>query len=166
MQIIGLISGGLLLAFGRRLFWLFVAVVGFFAGTRIAESLFPTNPNAALFTALLLGLVGAGLAVFFQRIAILVAGFIGGGLVLSALVGLLVTNQPGVYWVAFLIGGILGIILLNAVFDWTLIILSSLLGAVLVANYSKTQAPLSTLLLVGLFILGMVLQSGVVKFGR
>jgi hypothetical protein len=87
-------------------------------------------------------------------------------LVLSALVGMLGNNQTGVYWVAFLIGGVLGVILLNAVFDWTLIILSSLLGAVLITSYSKTQAPLSTLLLVGLFIVGMVLQSGIVKFGR
>lgn len=163
MTIAGLISGGLLLAFGRRLFWLFVAAAGFFAGMRLAESLSPARPGVGVFVGLALGLVAALLAVFVQRLAIFVGGFLAGGYLLVTIAGLFAANPGRFSWLLFLIGGVLGAILLNVIFDWALIILSSLVGAVLVARYSGAQAPVSMLLVVALFIAGMVIQGGLLK---
>ena len=79
MYIIEALVGVGLLAFGRKLFWLFVAGVGFAAGLALTAALFKTSPAwEVLLIAFGAGLAGALLAVFLQRIAMGVGGFIGG----------------------------------------------------------------------------------------
>lgn len=159
-----LIAGALLLVFGRKLFWLFVGVVGFFAGMTLAER-FVSDSGGLLVAGLVLGLIGAALALFVQRAAIFFGGFLAGGLVLGNLVAGLLGGEAQITWLPFVIGGILGAILMSVVFDWALLILSSLLGAVLVASFVRQtfglEQPLGTLLIIGLFIGGVVLQGGV-----
>lgn len=162
MTLGSLIAGGLLLVFGRRLFWLFVAVVGFYGGMTLAARL-TDSASALLITGVIVGLIGAALAVFLQRGAVLLGGFMAGGTLLTGLIGGLL-NAPGqAGWLPFILGGILGAILMSVVFDWALMILSALLGAVLVAAYVRQavglEQPLGTLLIGGLFIVGFVLQS-------
>jgi hypothetical protein len=157
-----LMAGLLLLVFGRRLFWLFVAVVGFYGGMTLAARL-TDSASALLLVGVIVGLIGAALAVFLQRGAVLLGGFMAGGTLLTGLIGSLLGGPGQGGWLPFLIGGILGAILMSVVFDWALMILSSLLGAVLVAAYVRQAVglaqPLGTLLIVGLFIIGFVLQS-------
>ena len=73
VPIISAIIGVAILFFGRRLFWLCVAAVGFAAGVELAPHLMhePT-PLLALSIALVLGFIGALLATFLQKIAIAV----------------------------------------------------------------------------------------------
>ena len=72
--------GVVVLLFGRKLFWLCVAAIGFAAGVTLASHIVsePT-PLLQLTFAVLLGFVGALLALFVQKLAIGVAGFIAGG---------------------------------------------------------------------------------------
>src|SRR6266446_8650500 len=80
VPIIGLIIGAVILLFGRKLFWLFVAAVGFAAGVEFAPHLIhEPSPLLALTFALVLGFIGALLAIFLQKIAIAVVGFLAGG---------------------------------------------------------------------------------------
>ncbi|HEY9089697.1 MAG TPA: hypothetical protein VIO36_16110 [Anaerolineaceae bacterium] len=159
----GLVAGALLLAFGRRLFWLFVGVAGFFAGMSLAGR-FVENTTGIISAGLLLGVIGAVLAVFVQRAAIFFGGFLAGGLVLGNLVtGLLGSEQ--MTWLPFILGGVLGALLMSVVFDWALLVLSALMGALLVASFVRQtfglEQPLGTILIGGLFIAGVVLQGGI-----
>src|SRR5436309_1689878 len=80
IPILSVLIGAIILLFGRKLFWLCVAAVGFAAGIEIAPHLVqqPT-PLLALTFALVLGFVGALVALFLQKIAIAIAGFLAGG---------------------------------------------------------------------------------------
>ena len=73
VPIVGALIGAVILFFGRKLFWLCVAAVGFAAGVEIAPHLVQEpSPLLALTVALVLGLIGVLLALFLQKIAIAV----------------------------------------------------------------------------------------------
>src|SRR5690348_8281226 len=157
------IAGGLLLVFGRKLFWLFVAIVGFATGLAFAERLFSAQPEwVQLVIGIGFGIVGAILAYFFQEIAIAVGGFLAGAYIALVLVNSLGGNPSsamnGMAWVAFFVGGILGAILAFMLFDWALIILSSLSGALLITEGVHATGPMGWLAVIGLFIIGVIIQ--------
>lgn len=151
---------GLLLLFaGRKLFWLFVAVLGFVVGAEIAAALFPHQPDWAIIGALILGLIGAMLALFVQKAAISIAGFLAGGYFLMTLLRSWELHAPEYSWISFLIGGVVGAILMSLVFNWALIIFSSVSGAhLLVHSFAFSQMTASALFVV-LFVVGIVAQS-------
>jgi hypothetical protein len=158
-----LILGLLLLLLGRRLFWLFVAVAGFVVGVEAAPYVLPHQSELFLLVvALVLGLIGALLALFLQKVAIALGGFAAGGylaLVLCApLLGGAGIEYPGA-WLCFLIGGILGAILLFVFFNWALIILSSVHGAHLILRAISPPHHYFTLLFVILALAGIVIQA-------
>ena len=69
-MIIRLLAGGALLVLGRKLFWLFVAAVGFAAGWAVATDLLSVQPEwLALVIAVAVGVVGVLVAQFVQRLA-------------------------------------------------------------------------------------------------
>ena len=86
VPIISVIVGAAILLFGRKLFWLFVAALGFAVGVEIA-AYFMREPPAwlTLIVALGCGVAGALLAILLQKLAIAVAGFIAGGRIAWAL---------------------------------------------------------------------------------
>ena len=133
-----LLVGFLLLLLGRRLFWLFVAVAGFVIGMEAAPLILPHQGELfTLLVALVLGIAGAVLAIFVQKLAVVLGGFVGGGYLAVVLcapfLGGAGIAYPGA-WLCFLIGGILGAILMVACFNWALIILSSMQGAHLIIH--------------------------------
>jgi hypothetical protein len=136
MMIVELVIGVALLILGRRLFWLFVAGAGFLTGLVLAPRLFPDQSQAViLIIAVAFGMIGAVLALLFQRVAIIIAGFLIGGYLALALgnsLQILPQGLPG--WFFFLVGGIIGALLVTALFTWALIILSSITGAALVVD--------------------------------
>src|SRR6476661_9326781 len=84
--IIGVIIGAAILLFGRKLFWLFVAALGFAVGLEIAVYFMKDPPQwMLLLVGLGCGVVGALLAILVQKIAVAVAGFIAGGRIAWAL---------------------------------------------------------------------------------
>src|SRR6266542_1240759 len=86
VAIVGALIGAVTLLFGRKLFWLCVAAVGFAAGVEIAPHLVhEPSPLLALAVALVLGLIGALLALFLQKVAIAVLGFLAGGKLAGAI---------------------------------------------------------------------------------
>ncbi len=161
MNILRVIIGGLLLALGRKLFWLFVAASGFAAGLVVASQLLHLKPEwVSLLVGLGAGLVGALLAVFVQRLAIGVAGFLAGAYIAVSLATLLgVTGTAA--WIILVIGGILGAVLIASVFEWALIGLSSLAGAALVAEGLQLHAGSAFLVGAVLFVIGVIIQAAI-----
>jgi len=155
-----ILLGFIVLTLGRKLFWLFVGAVGFIFGFEFAAQYLYGQPDWLIFlTALVIGLAGALLATFLQRLAIGVAGFIAGGYIVVSLLQLWGGNVVQFFWLLFLGGGIAGGVLVVVLFDWGLIILSSLSGAALIMRETHLDVLTSVLLFVVLVVAGTVMQS-------
>jgi len=163
--IVPIIAGIILLLFGRRLFWLFIATAGFLAGWSFARENLDIHPEGSLLlVAVVVGLIGALVAIFLQRAAVALAGFFSGGYLALNLAVELGYKSAGT--AASIIGGIIGAMLLWVAFDWALILLSSMTGAVLITNALHNR-PLSDAVTVGIFLgsfaLGLVVQADQLK---
>jgi uncharacterized membrane protein YeaQ/YmgE (transglycosylase-associated protein family) len=160
VPIVGALIGAVILFFGRKLFWLCVAAVGFAAGVEIAPHLVQEpSPLLALTVALVLGLIGALLALFLQKIAIAVLGFLTGGKLAGAIAAAFFVQYAEHSTIIFVIGGIIGAVLLLVLFDWALIVVSSLLGAHLIQSSIVLPPSGSTIVFIGLAVLGVLVQA-------
>ena len=162
VAIVGALIGVVILLFGRKLFWLCVAAVGFAAGVEIAPHLVhEPSPLLALTVAVVLGLIGALLALFLQKIAIAVLGFLAGGKLAGAIAAAFFVQYAQHSTVIFLVGGVIGAILLLVLFDWALIVVSSLIGANLIVFQGAITLPTSgsTIVFLGLAIVGILVQA-------
>ena len=68
-------------------------------------------------------------------------------------------QQPGRPWISLVIGAILGAILLSLLFNWALILLSSVAGAHLVVHSLGLSAGAASLLSVALVVIGVLIQT-------
>ena len=151
---INAILGGALLVAGRKLFWLFVAAAGFVTGFQLTTRYFQGSEGLSIIVGLVVGAIFAILAIFLQTIAIAIAGFLAGGYILQTLaVSFGLSAAP---WIIYIIGGIIGVLLVSFLFDWAIITLSSLAGASLVAE--ALQLPRTGLIFVVLFLAGVIIQ--------
>jgi len=154
-----------ILFFGRKLFWLCVAAVGFAAGLQIAPLLVnEASSLLALVIAVVFGILGALLALFIQKIAIALLGFLAGGKLATAIAAAFFVQHAQYSTIIFVIGGIIGAILLLAVFGWALIVVSSFIGAYLIQSAMVLPPTGLTLVFIGLAILGIFVQA--VSFRR
>jgi MFS family permease len=156
--------GVIVLLFGRKLFWLAVAAVGFAAGFELAPRLVhePT-PLLMLTFALVLGFIGALLALFLQKVAIAIAGFLAGGKLATALAAAFFLEHAHYFAITFLVGGILGALLLLVMFDWALIFLSAIVGAHLVQRTIVLPPSGQTILFIVLAALGVLVQASMLR---
>ena len=153
-----------LLVMGGRLFWLFVGGVGFVTAFDFAQRTIHSQPHSViLIIALFAGAVGAMVAVFLQKIAVLGGGFFAGGYLLIEMLKALSVSTGDHYWLIFIAGGLVGTVLMSVVFGWTLIIISSLLGSALILQTFHFGHQLSELVFICLGILGIVIQSGLIR---
>ena len=167
MDTLKILMGAVVLILGRKLYWLFVAVVGFVLGIALATRFLSAGPQwVILIIALAAGLLGALLAVFLQQATIAVAGLIGGGYAGFILAGMAGWDAGRLVWVPIIIGGILGVVLVVALFEWALIILSSLTGAGLIVEATHFRPPIAGLLFVALLIVGIAVQAGLMRGER
>jgi hypothetical protein len=166
MASLRIVAGVIVLILGRQLFWVFVAVLGFVMGMDLPTQLIPhTGELTVLLVAILAGLLGAGLAYFFYHVAIAAAGFLAGGRIGVELVAALLPSSPQPPWLAFIAGGIVGAVLLLLVFDWALIVISSLLGASFIVQQIPHQPSTSGILLIVLVIGGIAVQAQMMRRG-
>lgn len=167
MYILNTLVGTALLFFGRKAYWLFAAGAGFMTGLSLTGRLFRNAPEwLTIIVAIGIGLLGAVLAVFFQRVAIGLAGFLAGGYLLLNLASAFGLEQGLLPWLAFALGGILGLILVGLLFDWTLIGLSSLAGATMILEGFHLQRGIAFLVFLILLILGISVQAGIMRAER
>jgi len=155
-----LLGIGLLVA-GRKLFWLFIAAAGFIAGVQLAGRFLDGPEWVILIIGLVVGVLFAVLAVFLRVIAIGLAGFFMGGSILTAMAGAMGVADGG-GWIVYIIGGVIGILLVSLLFDWALITLSSFAGAALIVQTFNLGPAVASPIFVALVIIGLVIQ-GTVK---
>jgi hypothetical protein len=160
LGIINILLGIGLLVAGRRLFWLFVAAAGFVAGVQLTLRTWEGPEWMVIVVGLIVGVLFALLAIFLRAVAIYVAGFLAGGSILVSLAAIFGVDSSAFTWVLYIVGGIIGVILVSMLFDWALIILSSLAGAALIVQSVDIARAMGGLAFLVLVVVGIVIQAG------
>ena len=164
MNFVYLFLGVVLLLAGRRLYWSFVAAVGFGMGMWVAFRPLGSMGGSewGWLIGIVGGIVGAILAVLFQKVAVGLAGA-----VVGVFCGGIIFNWVSIYaareyrelvvWLGIAVGAILGGILVLS--DWGLIVVSSLVGARLVVfDGIGMDAGNGALVFLVAFVVGVVVQ--------
>jgi hypothetical protein len=154
-----LVIGAAVLFFGRRLFWLFVGAAGFALGLHVGRAAFGDGPEwLVVVAALVVGVVGAVLAIAFQWLAVGLGGFaagVQGTLAAGPTLGL---ADAWLWGVAFAVGILLAALVLW-LWDPVLIVLSAVTGAALLAPLIPVSSAIRPWLFIGLLIVGIVVQA-------
>ncbi len=160
--VILIVLGLLSLLLGKRLFWLFAGIVGFALGWYLTSLLLPdglVRLLAGLVVGVILGVLIRFLGTWAIRIVAAIAGFAILPMLLSSL-GML-GGMSELLWAV--IGAALGFVCAMFLADWTLIFLSSILGAGLILNGVVAFVPVgeAVRLIAGfiLIVVGVVVQS-------
>jgi hypothetical protein len=160
--IAALLVGVALLLFGRRLFWLFVAVIGFMAGWYLAiGGRSHAVTGGGLLIALIAGVIGLVLALLVQKVAVALAGFFVGAYLLAGALGWqLPPLRPGQQLV-LLLAGVVAAVLALVLFDLALILYSAIAGASLILEHVhlRLSGNARLLLLVVLAAVGAAFQA-------
>ena len=157
------ILGLVLLLFGRKLYWAFIAIAGFLLGMALgAEWLADKEQWVRILAAVLAGLAGAVLAIVVQRLAFAIGGFFAGGYLAMSLAARLSNGGDPHSQIWMIVGGIIGAIVAAMVLDWAIIVLSSLAGAVAILSpfAPKMSDQVLTLVFLLITVIGIVIQSG------
>ena len=156
-----MMAGGLgILFFGRKLFWLYVGVVGMLLGFELAQNYLP---DAQLWLFLIcgavLGIISAVLAILMQYVAVGLAGFVGGSYLAVQVLDILpMINVGELQWLLLLIPAVLGTIVCIMVFDLAIIFLSSLTGAVILVQLFEMNPALQNVLFLVVAVIGASVQ--------
>jgi hypothetical protein len=157
MLIVTALIGLTILLIGRQLFWVAIAGLGFILGLSYATQYFQGSPQQIMLISLGIGAIGALLAYVLQRTAALLVGFLAGWYLTITLIESMDWNLNYSYILA-IIGGLIGVSMVSVLFDWSLILLSSLTGASLITQSLQFSPAINRGLFVVLFILGFAVQ--------
>ena len=173
-SVVAIILGLIELFFGRRLFWLFVAIAGFLIGYFLAPAIVPSMSGALrVLIGIGIGIAFGLLAMVFTRFMVALAGFFLVGpaaVLLIRYLGASAASGSALYWIAYAIGGVIGFVLLWAFFDWALIILTSLAGAGAIvrgiAGLTSVSSTWQVILFVVMAVIGIIFQARSLTGGR
>lgn len=154
--IAALVAGGLLLLFGRRLFWLFVGVIGFVVAYRLAGA-YLGGEGEGWIIAVAGGVLGAVAAVLVQKLAVTLAGFAAGAVGFIWLAEQLGWSLGLPALVGALVAGLLGAALVRWLFGIGLVALSALAGAALVVEGLGLEEPRGVVFVI-LAVVGALVQ--------
>jgi len=98
-----------------------------------------------------------------QHLALAVVGFLAGG---SIVLDLLPSPEFSMAGALVVLGGLVGALLLFWLFDWALIVLSSIIGAGLVMDALGGRIPHGAFLYLTLTAVGVAIQSGAMLASR
>ncbi|MDH3524008.1 MAG: DUF4203 domain-containing protein [Acidobacteriota bacterium] len=152
-------AGLVLLLFGRRLYWLLAAAVGFVVVVTLSRRLLPElDEGTLLWASLLCGVAGAFVAVLAQRLLLGVVGGLAGAVIALWQVQQLGMERGLAWLVAAVVGGLVGGWLLSRLFEVALAVLSSLLGAQLVIDHVPVAPRWQLAAYLGLAGVGILFQ--------
>jgi len=156
MQIVRGVIAGVLLFLGRELNFLFAAAMAAFIGLRLTPMLPAQWPGWSDYAFMaVLAIVAAAVVLINERVGYFLSGFLAGGYFLIEY------YEPGMLTVPllpFLVGGVIGSLIIGVFTEWALLVVSCLMGAYYVMNLF-TLSPIAEILVgSGLFIIGALTQ--------
>lgn len=148
-----------LLMLGRRLYWLFVAGMGFVVAMDMAATyLDGTGEWLTLALGIAAGLAGALFAIFLQRLAVGIAGFAALAYIAAHVSAPFLLDDRAELLVV-VVAGIVGAVFASVLFDWALILLSSMAGAVLLVDAFALDDPMAFVVMAVVAIAGISIQA-------
>lgn len=127
-----IVAGVALALVGRRLFWLAVALAGFFLGWWLVSLFVPTpNYGLSLAVGVIAGVVGAVIATRSLPLIGAAAGAILMGLVFAVFADAFSDGQVLV-WIGFIVGAAVGWLLVSRLFELGIAVVSALGGGMMV----------------------------------
>lgn len=156
MLIVRGIIGGILLFLGRELNFIFAGAMAGLLAYRLTPLLPPTWPawSDAAFM-ITLGLIAAILVLIHERAGYFLSGFLAGGFFL---VEYYAPNVLTVPLLPFVVGGVIGSLVLGLLTEWALILVSAAIGASYLLNLFVLDPTAEILVGAGLFIVGALTQ--------
>lgn len=160
-----ILVGVVLVLFGRRLYWLFVAGVGFLTGLELAPRLLPGRSEwVILAAAIALALLGTILAIVAQKFIIAVVGLVAGGGIGVLFLRMLGIEGDVITWLVYAVAALLGVLIVLTLFEWGLILLSSLAGANLIVvglqDWTRISQGVAVIAMIVVAVIGVIVQAG------
>lgn len=156
MQVIRGVIAGVLLFLGRELNFLFAGAMAAFIGLRLTPLLPARWPGWTDYAFMgVLAVIAAAITLNNERVGYFLSGFLAGGYFLIEYF------EPGVLtfpWLLFLIGGVIGSLIIGIFTEWALMVVSCLIGAYYVTNLFTLSPTAEILVGAGLFIIGALTQ--------
>lgn len=149
-------AGVIILILGRELSFLFSAAMAAFLGYRLTPFLPSAWPSWSE-NAFVLGLaiIAAILTSLDKRAGYYVSGFLIGGYVFNELYA---PNSLSVPVLPFLVGSVLGAVLIGLFTEWAMILVSTLIGTYIIYGILPLFGTAKTLASAGIFIVGALVQ--------
>jgi hypothetical protein len=156
MLIVRGVIGGIILFLGRELNFLFAGGMAALIGFRLTPKLSTSLPAWADYAFIItLALLAAGIVLANERVGYFISGFLSGGYVLVEYFAPGVLTLP---LLPFIIGGVIGSLIIGLLTEWALIIVSSLIGAIYATTMFRLNPTAETLVAGGLFVIGALTQ--------
>ena len=160
---VALILGVISLFFGRKLFWVFAALIGLSVGLMLgAQVLQGQAMFIRVIVAIAIAAICAMLALYAEKIMIILAGFFGLG-IFGYLIASLFQLPSLFHWLFFIGLGILGAILISRYLEWAIVIISSGVGAIMagagLGGLTHFNFLVDLLIFLGLLAAGIFFQS-------
>lgn len=156
MQVMRAVIGGVFLFLGRELNFFFAAAMAALIGLRLTPLLPPQWPAWSDYVFMLgLALIAAAISIRRERIGYFLSGFLVGGYFLVEY------YEPGVLTLPalpFIVGGVIGAIVIGIFTDWALMIVSCLVGAYFLTGLFNLSPTAELLVGGGLFVIGALTQ--------
>jgi len=170
MTTVYVIVGFVLLIAGRRALWLSLMGGVFVATTQfLTHFLFDMNASTITLIAAGASLAVLALYLFIEKTTIFILGAIGGGLAGMITVNTFFTlpTDPILQsFFAFLLGGAIGLLLIQLLFQWTMVVFSTLLGAYLISGMINHLPLFRLTAMVLLAIAGLFIQTRLLRHKR
>lgn len=159
-----MIAGALVLLWGRRTF-LLTAGIGALFGVGFFNFL-PGQQDGILALLVVFGLsIAGGITGFFiKSLGKLVGmgiGFLAGGAITLGMLDILGVNMGITQFLLALVGAVIGLVLVNRFFDWAILLLAAMIGALLVTNGLELftglfSGVIGTLIWIALTVVGFI----------
>jgi hypothetical protein len=165
------VFGGLMLFLGRDMDWLFSIGMGFLVGLRLT-SLLAADSSPWMFYLLVAAICAISVLPYliYPESRFIVTGFLFGGFLLSeygsnVLRAFFGAGLSGSVWTIFIVGGVVGALLLGLAKEWGLMLASALVGAFLISDIFTSFEPIARYLVAGgLFLAGTIIQAVIMQF--
>lgn len=156
MLIVRGVIGAIILFLGRELNFLFAGGMAALISFRLVPQLPRAWPGWTDYAFIAgMALLAAGLVLMNERAGFFISGFLAGGYLL---VDYYAPGVLAVPFLPFLVGGVIGSLILGTLTEWALIVVSSVIGAIYLTNMFLLSDTARTLLTAGLVIIGALSQ--------
>ena len=167
------VFGGLMLFLGRDMDWLFSLGLGLLVGLKMTSLLAGDSPQWAFYVLIIaIGIISVLPYLVYPEASFFITGFLFGGFLLSEYGSNLLETFFGVglsgsTWMIFIVGAVIGAVVLALAKEWGIMFATALAGSFLISDIFSGLSPVAKYLVAGgLFITGGIAQAVIMRIEK